>query len=257
MRQPVVAGNWKMNGSRPMALGLCGDLSASAEQLVDIDVVLCPPSTLLATVADQLSDTGIKTGAQDIDANPPGAHTGQISAELVKDAGAKYVILGHSERRTDQGESNTLVATKTATALAHDLIPIICVGETQAQRDQDETETVIAEQMDAVLAQCGIEGIAKSIIAYEPVWAIGTGLTATPEQAQAVHQFIRHRLSDHDSSVASQCRILYGGSMKPDNAAALMAQSDIDGGLIGGASLKSQDFLNICTAASHSAADRN
>lgn len=257
MRRPVVVGNWKMNGSGQIALGICSDLVASADLVQLIDVILCPPATLLTLVTEQLDGTKMQTGAQDVDKNSPGAHTGQISAELVKDSGASFVILGHSERRADQSESNELVAAKVATALSRGLTPIICVGETRQQRDQGNTETVVAGQLDAILEVNGIDAFKYSIVAYEPVWAIGTGLTATPEQAQAVHRFIRHRLSIHNNAVSKQCRLLYGGSMKPDNAAALMAQPDIDGGLIGGASLKSRDFLSICTTASHSAADRN
>jgi triosephosphate isomerase len=168
---------------------------------------------------------------------------------MVKEAGATHAILGHSERRTDQGESNELIAQKVATAIEHGITPILCVGETQAERESHQTENVVDAQIQAVIALNGIAAMNHCILAYEPVWAIGTGLTASPEQAQSVHAFIRGQLAKLDSEVAAKCRILYGGSMKPENAAELMAQPDIDGGLIGGASLKSQDFLAICKAA--------
>jgi len=243
-----------MNGSRAMAREICRDLVAALASVDNLEIILCPPATLLATVSSETSGTTIKIAAQDIDHHAAGAHTGQISAEMALEAGASHTIVGHSERRTDQGESDQLIAKKVDSAIAHGLTPIICVGETRSQREAGQTEEVVDTQIQAVIADNGIEAIARSIIAYEPVWAIGTGLTATPEQAQTVHLFIRNQLAKLDSEVAAQCRILYGGSMKPENAAQLMAQPDIDGGLIGGASLKSQDFLAICKAAANAVA---
>lgn len=238
-----------MNGTKTMALGLCNDLTASAQLLSAVTIIICPPATLLAQVSAQLSDSNIKIGIQDIDQHDAGAHTGQISAMLAKDAGATYTILGHCERRISHFESSPLVAAKVTTALAHQLTPIICLGETLQQRQRAQTENILAEQLDAVIKHCGLAAFNNAIIAYEPVWAIGSGLAASPEQAQQAHQFIRDRLAVHDNLAAAQCRIIYGGSMQPENAAELMAQPDIDGGLIGAACLKSQDFLNICTTA--------
>jgi triosephosphate isomerase len=188
-------------------------------------------------------------GSQDISVHESGAYTGEVSGPMLADFECKYAIVGHSERRTYHGESDALVAEKFEAALKFGLTPIFCVGETLEEREQGVTEQVIARQVDAVIERGGVEMLGKGVIAYEPVWAIGTGKTATPEQAQEVHAFIRGRVASHSADVAEGIRILYGGSMKPDNAAELMAKPDIDGGLIGGASLKAEDFLGICTAA--------
>ena len=243
-----------MNGDQSMAHGLCVDLVAEIATFDGIDVILCPPSTLIQFVDECLDGSTIAIGAQDIDHHPSGAFTGQVSAAMVKQAGAQYTLVGHSERREYFGETDERIAQKVAAALSNALTPILCIGETLEQRQAGNTEQTVKSQLDAVLAHCGISAFNNIIIAYEPVWAIGTGLSASPTEAQQVHQFIRQLLSQQDSGIAEQCRILYGGSMKPENAADLIQQDDIDGGLIGGASLKSNDFLAICKAAARTAA---
>ena len=238
-----------MNGDKAMAVSLCEGIIAGSGNLADVDVLICPPFTLLSTVNAALENARCLLGAQDMDINDNGAFTGQISAAMLKECGCSHVILGHSERRTVYGERDQLVADKVAKAIGNDLIAILCVGETRQEREAGESETVVARQIQAVIDHVGIDAFKNIVIAYEPVWAIGTGLTATPEQAQEVHQAIRQQLTGFDATIAAQCRILYGGSMKPDNASALLAKNDIDGGLIGGASLKTDDFLGICKAA--------
>ena len=238
-----------MNGHQVMADDLCARIVTGAQDLDNVDIVLCPPYTLLCSVNLSIQDSPCHLGAQDMDINDNGAFTGQVSATLLKDCGCKYVILGHSERRTIYGETDQLVADKVSQALDNELTPILCVGETQQERESGVTEEVVSRQLQAVIDKVGIAAFENIIIAYEPVWAIGTGLTATPEQAQDVHHAIRQQLADLDQGIADGCRILYGGSMKPDNAAELIAKPDIDGGLIGGASLKAEDFLGICSAA--------
>ena len=242
-----------MNGSSDMARELCADLAEkiaqAGENATNIDIILSPPATLIHAVSDAITDSHIQAASQDIDQNPSGAYTGQTAASMVVDAGAKYTLVGHSERRTFFGETDEIVSAKTTTALEHGLSPIVCIGETQAEREAGETENVVQRQVSAIIEKCGIDAFKNIILAYEPVWAIGTGLTATPEQAQQVHQFIRQQLAANDSAIAEGCRILYGGSMKPENASDLLAQDDIDGGLIGGASLNSTDFFAICAAA--------
>lgn len=251
MRSPLIAGNWKMNGSQSMALALCRDLVSGVASLKGIDILLCPPSTLLHRVSEAVSASNIATGAQDIDEHEKGAYTGQVSADMVRDAGATHTILGHSERRVLYGETDARIAAKVNAALSRDLVPIICVGETREERERGRTSEVVLGQLDSIIGHCGIGALLDGVIAYEPVWAIGTGLTATPGQAQEVHALIRRRLADRDADIAARCRILYGGSMRPDNAVALIEQPDIDGGLIGGASLTADEFLAICQAASH------
>ncbi len=204
---------------------------------------------MISTVANVLVDSEVAVGGQDLDINQGGAFTGQTSAAMLLDAGCKYVIVGHSERRQFYGDTDALVADKTQVVLNAGLVPIVCLGESQQQRESGATEEVVGTQLRAVLDIVGIAAFSTAVIAYEPVWAIGTGLTATPEQAQDVHAFIRGMLADKDQGVADQCRILYGGSMKPDNAADLISKPDIDGGLIGGAALASDNFLGICSAA--------
>ncbi|WP_424947754.1 triose-phosphate isomerase [Candidatus Spongiihabitans sp.] len=248
MRTPLIAGNWKMNGDQAMAQALCREITAGAQTLSGVEVLLCPPFTLLPVVESAIAGSACQLGAQDMDINENGAFTGQISAAMLKDCGCQYVILGHSERRSIYGESDLLVAQKVAAAVAGGLTAILCVGESQAERASAITEQVIERQVQAVIDIVGISSFNHIVIAYEPVWAIGSGLTATPQQAQQVHDFIRRRLARDDAAVAAACRILYGGSMKPDNAGDLLAQADIDGGLIGGAALKAQDFLKICHA---------
>jgi len=242
-----------MNGTQAMAQELCGALVDAEGEFHTIGVVLYPPATLLAQVSKQVEHTVIQTGAQDIDVHVSGAHTGQISGPMITDAGGKYTIVGHSERRTEQGETDDIVAAKVSAAVEFGLTPILCLGETQTEREAEITEYIIERQLEAVIDHCGIDTLALAIIAYEPVWAIGTGLTASPQQAQMVHAFIREQIRQHDSAVANKIHILYGGSMKPDNAAHLLDEPDIDGGLIGGASLKAEDFIAICRAAAKAA----
>ncbi|HEB95996.1 MAG TPA: triose-phosphate isomerase [Sedimenticola thiotaurini] len=249
MRQPLVAGNWKMNGSRESIRALLDGLKQGIGQVEVAEVAVCPPFIYIPDVQEQLQGTAIAWGGQDVSTEASGAYTGEISTAMLLDFGCRYVIVGHSERRSYHGESDQLVAKKYAAARAAGLIPILCVGETLEEREGGVTEQVVARQLDAVIDLEGVSALAGGVIAYEPVWAIGTGRTATPEQAQEVHAFIRGRVAQQDSAVAEGLRILYGGSMKPGNAAELLAKPDIDGGLIGGASLQAEDFLGICTAA--------
>jgi triosephosphate isomerase len=249
MRQPLVAGNWKMNGTRASVAALLDGLKAGIAQVTTAEVAVCAPAILIADTQASLQGTPIKWGGQDLSVHASGAYTGEISGPMLTDFGCHFVIIGHSERRAYHGESDTLVAEKFAAAREVDLVPILCVGETLEEREQGVTEQVVARQLDAVIAHCGIDKVGEGVIAYEPVWAIGTGKTATPEQAQEVHAFIRGRLAQSSQAVADAVRVLYGGSMNPKNAAELIAQEDIDGGLIGGASLKADDFLVVCSAA--------
>jgi triosephosphate isomerase len=249
MRQPLVAGNWKMNGSRASVAELLGGLKAGIDRVTTAEVAVCAPFIYIPDTRSQLEGSAIAWGGQDVSVHASGAYTGEIAAPMLADFGCRFVIVGHSERRAYHGESSELVAQKYAAARAAGLLPILCVGETLEQREQGVTEQVVAEQLDAVVAHCGIEAVGEGVIAYEPVWAIGTGKTATPEQAQEVHAFIRQRLAASSQAVADAIRVLYGGSMNPKNAAELLAQPDIDGGLIGGASLKADDFLAVCAAA--------
>lgn len=244
-RRKLVVGNWKMNGSRASNAMLLSDLLRAGP--VPCDVAVCPPYPFLSEVAVTLAGSPIAWGAQDCSAQEQGAFTGEVSAAMLVEFGCRFVIVGHSERRTLHGESDAVVAEKARIALARGLTPIVCVGETLSQREADQTEEVVKRQLSAVihtLAHCAGE----MVVAYEPVWAIGTGRSASPEQAQAVHALLRAQLRAA-SARADQMRILYGGSVKPDGAALLFAQPDIDGGLIGGASLKAEDFLSICRAA--------
>ena len=242
MRRKLVAGNWKMHGSlaENEAL-LTGILAGMAD--VKAGVAVCVPFPYLAQAQAKLRGGDIAWGAQNMSEQAKGAFTGEVSASMLKDFGCAYVIVGHSERRAIYGESDAIVAAKFAAAQAAGLTPILCVGETLDEREAGVTEAVVARQMDAVIAKCGVASLAKSVIAYEPVWAIGTGKTATPEQAQAVHAFIRAKVRALDAGVAEGLIIQYGGSMKPGNAAELLSQPDIDGGLIGGASLNAEEFL--------------
>lgn len=246
MRQIFVAGNWKMNGSLEANQQLIDGIKAGSG--IKAEMAVCPPAIYIPQIADLLTGSDISWGGQDVCEQVSGAYTGQISAAMLLEMKCKYVIVGHSERRTLNGESDELVAEKYATALAAGLKPILCIGELLEERESGDTEAVVARQLNAVLDKVGIEGIGAGVIAYEPVWAIGTGKTASPQQAQDVHAFIRQILSDKDANVAEKVQILYGGSVKPDNAAELFAMTDIDGGLIGGASLDAESFLGICQA---------
>jgi len=248
MRQPLVAGNWKMNGSKASAEALLAGIKDGMAPIHKTEVLVCPPFPYLALAVAALTGSRVAVGAQNACTEAGGAYTGEVSAAMLKDVGCTYVILGHSERRQYYGETDAVIAKKYAQALAAGLTPILCVGETLEERERGETETVVARHLDGVMGTAGVEAIARGVIAYEPVWAIGTGMTATPGQAQEVHAFLRQRIAAKSAEVASKVRILYGGSMKPDNALELMSQTDIDGGLIGGASLKASDFLAICQA---------
>ena len=212
------------------------------------EVIVCAPFPYLSQVESLIQGSSLKLGAQNLNVNTAGAYTGEVSADMIKDFGAQYVIVGHSERRSLYAETNAIVAEKTKTAIDAGLTPLLCVGESLEDRESGNTEAVVEEQLDAVIDLIGIESFDQVIIAYEPVWAIGTGLTATPEQAQAVHLFIRNLLADSSEKIAQRTPILYGGSMNAGNAADLISCSDIDGGLIGGAALKAEDFLQICKA---------
>lgn len=244
-RKQLVAGNWKMNGSLPL-LNQFQQLFA-VQQFNNVDALLCPPFPYLISAA---SDTNtLRLGAQNLSEHNSGAHTGEVSGEMLREVGCEFVIVGHSERRSDNQESNHLVAEKVQQALNSQLIPILCVGEPEDIRDENSHLAYIAAQLNAVIKLVGISEFSQLVVAYEPVWAIGTGKTASPEQAQEVHAFIRDFLSKEDLEIAQSVRILYGGSVKQDNAAQLFAQPDVDGGLIGGASLDPQAFLAICQAA--------
>jgi triosephosphate isomerase len=249
MRQPLVAGNWKMNGSSESIAMLLQGIVAGISEATRAEVAVCPPFVYIAEVKASLEGTAVAWGGQDVSVHAAGAYTGEVAGAMLADFSCKYVIVGHSERRTYHAESNALVAKKYSAALASGLCPILCVGETLDEREQGVTEEVVGRQLDAVIDLCGVEALAQGVVAYEPVWAIGTGKTASPEQAQDVHAFIRQRVRGSSASVADGLRILYGGSMKPANASELMAKPDIDGGLIGGAALDAEDFLAICKAA--------
>lgn len=248
MRRPLIAGNWKLHGSFAKVRELIVAVEAAGPHS-HADVAVMPPFpylTLAATLA-----RSIAIGAQDAGIHQQGAYTGDVAAAMLREIGCRYVILGHSERRQYQAESDALIAAKFVAARAAGLIPILCVGETLAQRDAGETEAVVSGQLGAVIEHAGVDSFADAVLAYEPVWAIGTGRTATPEQAQAVHAHLRGVVAEKSASIAGLLRILYGGSVKPGNAATLFAQADIDGGLIGGASLVAEEFVAIIRAAAH------
>lgn len=246
MRRAIVAGNWKMHGSKAMVAELLDGLLSELQASNPVETVVFPPFVYIDQVAATLANTPIRWGAQDVCAQAQGAFTGEISAEMLNDFGCRYVLIGHSERRTLFNESNAEVAAKFAAAKNAGLTPILCVGETLEQREEGETVSVIAEQLDEVLGLAeGASAFSDAVVAYEPVWAIGTGLTASPEQAQEVHAAIRAQIATKDAQIAENLSILYGGSVKPDNAEQLFAMPDIDGGLIGGASLQAQAFIEI------------
>lgn len=249
MRNILIAGNWKMNGSTASIQTLLEGVKQGMDKVTNADVAVCAPFVYLAQVQKVLDGSAISWGAQNLSEQASGAFTGEVSASMLNDFGCKYVIIGHSERRSLYGETDELVAAKFAVAREAGLVPIVCVGELLEEREAGNTENVVGRQLDAVMAKNGVAALADSVIAYEPVWAIGTGKTASPEQAQEVHAFIRQRIAAQDADIAENVQILYGGSMKPGNAPELLAMVDVDGGLIGGASLKAEDFLGICTAA--------
>lgn len=249
MRDFLVAGNWKMNGSSTANAELVAGIVAGVPDGSGFSLLVCPPFPYLASVVAQADGSAVKVGAQNVSEHESGAFTGEVAPGMLSDIGCDYVIVGHSERRAMYGETSAQVAAKFQAAQAAGITPILCVGETLAEREAGTTEMVIDEQLDAVLGMAGVEAFATAVIAYEPVWAIGTGMTATPEQAQDVHAHIRGRLAEQSAGIAAGVQILYGGSMKGENAAGLLTQTDIDGGLIGGASLKAEDFLAIANAA--------
>ncbi len=245
MRKYIIAGNWKMNGTIEETKSLLAGLMAGSYDSDKADMIVCPPYTALTTAGKMLKDTKIAVGAQDMSVHAKGAYTAEISSEMLLTVGVSFVILGHSERRQYHAETDQLVNAKAKVAISADLTPIICVGETLEDRESGQTETIIEQQIDGTLNEFSADLLSKSVIAYEPVWAIGTGKTATPEMAQEVHRFIRNRIAGIDKKAAEKIQILYGGSVKPDNAKSLLSQPDIDGALVGGAALKADDFLKI------------
>jgi len=249
MRVKLVAGNWKMNGNLASSQALLKAILPPLSALNRARYAVCAPFPYLAVVGQALRGSNVALGAQDLSQFEDGAYTGGVSGAMLADCGCRYVIVGHSERRSVFGEGDDAVALKYAQALKHRLTPVLCVGETLAEREAGVTEEVVARQLDAVIRRCGLAALAQGVIAYEPVWAIGTGRTATPQQAQAVHAFIRGRMGAGDRRLAENLLILYGGSVKANNAVQLFAMADVDGGLIGGASLVADEFLAICSAA--------
>jgi len=249
MRRPLVVGNWKMNGSRTEAKELVAGVLAGLNRIPNAEVVVCPPFVFLAEVGVQLAGSPIALGAQNCSTEKGGAFTGEVAVAMLADVGSRYIIVGHSERRTLYSEGDAVVAAKFAAVRAAGLVPILCVGERLDEREAGVTEAIVARQLDAVMDMEGVAALTQGVLAYEPVWAIGTGRTASPQQAQEVHAFIRSRIAARDPETARKVRILYGGSVKGSNAAELFSMPDIDGGLIGGASLNAQEFLAICAAA--------
>jgi triosephosphate isomerase len=249
MRQPLVAGNWKMHGSRAENASLVRSLLDLVRAESRAEVLLCPPFPYLWEVGRLLKDTDVALGAQSVCAEPHGAFTGEVSAAMLKDVGCHFVLVGHSERRQIFGESDSLVARKFVAAQSQGLVPVLCVGETLEERESNRTLAVVSRQLDAVLSVSGVGALAGAVIAYEPVWAIGTGRNASPDQAQEVHAMIRGKVAALDATIAASVRVLYGGSVKASNARELFAMPDIDGGLVGGASLKADEFARICAAA--------
>jgi triosephosphate isomerase len=256
MRQRLVAGNWKMHGSLPDNQGLLEAAAGTAARLRDARCAVCVPFPYLAQAQKVLAGSRAAWGAQNVSQHAKGAFTGEVSAAMLREFACVYVIVGHSERRSLYGEDDLTVALKAEAVLAAGMSPIVCVGETLSQREGGETEAVVAGQLDAVLGRVGVQGLRKSIVAYEPVWAIGTGRTASPQQAQAVHAFIRSRVARQSPDTAAALPILYGGSVKASNAAGLFDMPDIDGGLIGGASLDAAEFSAICLAADRETVER-
>jgi triosephosphate isomerase len=248
MRRPIVAGNWKMHGSREENARLVAGVIDGVNGCV-AEVLVFPPAVYVAEVARLAAGSPVGVGGQTLCTQAIGAYTGEISAAMLKDVGATHVLVGHSERRAMYGETDAVVAEKFMAAQAGGLIPVLCVGETLEEREAGITETVVARQLEAVVAAAGIGSFAQAVVAYEPVWAIGTGRTASPEQAQAVHGFIRGYFAAKDATLADHLRVLYGGSVKASNAAELFGMADVDGGLVGGASLKADEFVRICVAA--------
>jgi triosephosphate isomerase len=242
MRTPLVAGNWKMHGTLQSVVELTNALKVQWQGNKNVEVAVCPPTIFMSVIAHELKDSDIKLGAQNVSEYSQGAYTGEISAEMLTDFGCSFAIIGHSERRTIFGETDEQVADKFSAAQCNGLLPILCVGETLEQREAGIQQQVIARQLQVVMDKVGVEAVASAVIAYEPVWAIGTGKTATPEQAQEIHAAIRSQLG----AVGVATRVLYGGSVKSANAAEIFSQPDIDGALVGGAALNAEEFVKIC-----------
>lgn len=248
-RMPFVAGNWKMHGSTDQVASFVAAIN-SADAGLSCDLAVCVPAVYLQHMADGLSDSRVAPGAQNLAAEvEPGAYTGEINGAMLVDTGCQYVIVGHSERRAMYGETDEVVVAKTRAAAAAGLYPIVCVGETLAERDSDDTEAVLTRQLRALLSGCERAELSNLVVAYEPVWAIGTGRSATPAQAQEIHAFLRAQIAEWDATMADSVQIVYGGSVKPDNAADIFAGKDVDGALVGGASLKADSFMEIARAA--------
>jgi len=248
MRSRLVAGNWKMHGSREANRRLLSEVLAGNVQAGKVEIAVCVPYPYLGQTAEMLAGSPVAWGAQNVSEHAQGAYTGEVSASMLAEFGCRYVIVGHSERRQIYGENDAQVAAKFAAVQTAGMVPILCVGETLQERDAGRTEQTVARQIDAVLAASAPDAFSNAVLAYEPVWAIGTGRNATPQQAQDVHAFLRARVAARDRSIAQGLRILYGGSVKPANAGAIFAMPDVDGGLIGGASLVASDFLAIADA---------
>jgi len=249
MRQSLVIGNWKMHGSLLENEQLLGQLLTASRQITRVSIAVCPPFIYLDRVGQQLKASAVALGAQNVCAESLGAFTGEVSASMLADNGVNYVLVGHSERRELYGETDAVVAKKFERVRSEGLIPVLCVGENLSQREAGDTLTVVSQQLKAVIDSVGIQQFDRAVVAYEPIWAIGTGKTASPEQAQEVHAYIRQVLAQYDQPVAEKIQLLYGGSVKADNAASLFEKIDIDGALVGGASLKADDFIAICKAA--------
>lgn len=249
MRQPLVAGNWKMHGLRAENASLVRALLDLLQPDRRVEVLVCPPFPYLLETSRLLKDSGVALGSQSVCAEAQGAFTGEVSAAMLKDVGCQYVLVGHSERRQIYGEADALVARKFVAVQSQRLVPVLCVGETLEEREGNRTTQVVSRQLDAVLEVAGVKSLARAVIAYEPVWAIGTGRNASPDQAQEVHAMIRAKVAALDATIGGSVRILYGGSAKASNARELFAMPDIDGGLVGGASLKADEFAQICAAA--------
>ncbi len=249
MRKAMVAGNWKLNGSIASASALVSEIAAYLTDVSAVEVVVCPVYVHLHSVLAGIADSRLKLGAQNASDQDSGAFTGEVSAPMLAECGCEYVIVGHSERRAIYTETDGQVAAKYIAVQRAGLTPILCLGESLEARENQQTEVIVGRQLDAVIDLAGVASLGKAVIAYEPVWAIGTGKTATPQQAQSVHKFIRDKIAKLDVGIAESIRILYGGSVKPGNAGELFAMQDIDGGLIGGAALNSDDFVAICRAA--------
>ncbi len=244
MRQPLVMGNWKMNGLRADGLALAQSI-IDGLNAGDQGIAVCVPFVYISEVGKLIESTPLALGSQNVADQEKGAFTGEISASMLKDCGVTYALVGHSERRTCYADTDQTVAARFCQAQKEGVIPVLCIGETLEEREGDKTFAVIDEQLNAVIEMAGVEALANSVIAYEPVWAIGTGKTASDEQAQEVHKYIREKIAEKDAAIAEQLQILYGGSVKPNNAKALFSMPDIDGGLIGGASLDAESFLSI------------